>query len=533
MKIPRITNGMLLGIVILSLAFFSLVRYPLWHTDVWAHAKYGEAYLKLGFFDHEPLSPFTDHEAPFAHVAWLSQVLYFKLYKFGEIFALSSEGRLASGAEALNLFHFLMMMARFTLTWLMFRRFGGSNAWAAVCLGLYLLASGLGTAIQRPQAFGLFFMTVLLYSLSSPRLSRGWMVGLPLMFGLWANMHGTFVVGLAVLGLHTLGRTIERGFADSETRQLVTVGVLSFLATMVNPHGPALYWHIVAFSGHPNLKTMSEWLPMTFKLEGGTHWPYIMSLVLLAFIWFLGRRKVGAAGWLVALPFALWPWWQERSLLWWWIIAMWLLARLGPGLGERFPTIPSLPEGEPKRWKFFVGAAITAYCLGSLVLERYVPVAPPMERNTVLSKATPWRLAWELLDSKESSHGGWIPELRTEINRQFPDGKFKGVIFSSETQGDFLVWALPPEMPVTLFTHAHVFSKQHWDVCLNVKAGEPDALEILKRFDARLLIVETDTHGKLCQIIRDSEDWIVVVDEIPPPHPPDEFRPERFIAIRK
>ena len=529
----RLTNGHLLGLAVLAAAFFYLVDYPLWHTDIWAHAKYGEAYLKLGFFDREPLSKFTDQEAPFAHVAWLSQVLYFKLYQWGAAFGGDSPAsQLQNGAEALRLFHFLLLMARFTLVWLTFRRFGGSSAWAAVCLGLYILAVGIGSAIQRPQAFGLFYMTLLLYALSSPTLSRKWLVILPLTFGLWANMHGTFVVGLAVLGLHTLGRAFERGFTDAEVKKLLLVGVLSFLATLVNPHGPMLYWHIANFSKHPNLKTMTEWHPMKFQAGGGSHWPYIMSLVLLGFIWFLGRRKVGPAGYLVALPFVLWPWWQERSLLWWWAIAMWLLARLGPGLGERFATLPSFPEGEPRRWKFAV--VIGAMTCGIIYALKsfFVTYAQPMKVIPAVSPGTPWQFALELTAPRER-YGDWLRPLRAESNRQFWTGDFKGVIFASETQGDFLVWALPPDMRVTLFTHAHVFGQQHWDDCLDVKAGEPNTLEILKKLDARLLIVETDTHKALCQIIRDSPEWVVVQDEVPPPHPAGEIRHERFIAIRK
>ena len=124
---------------------------------------------------------------------------------------------------------------------------------------------------------------------------------------------------------------------------------MSGLATLVNPHGPVLYKHVLAFSGHPNLKSMTEWFPM--KWNYGEARPYLMSLVLLAFVYFLGKRKVGPAGWLVVLPFAAWPWMQVRALLWWWGVAVWLLARLGPGLADRFPDLPTFAEGERTRAK--------------------------------------------------------------------------------------------------------------------------------------------------------------------------------------
>src|SRR5262249_22373073 len=142
------------------------------------------------------------------------------------------------------------------------------------------------------------------------------MAVLPGLFLLWANLHRAFVVGLAVLGPHTIGLAIEPAPLDRDVRGLVVVGVFCALADLVNPHGPLLYKYILGFSGHPNLKTMKEWWPMELADSG----PYVMSLVLLAFARVLGGRKVGAAGWLVALPFALWPWHQGRAILWWWTV---------------------------------------------------------------------------------------------------------------------------------------------------------------------------------------------------------------------
>ena len=162
---------------------------------------------------------------------------------------------------------------------------------------------------------------------------------LPLLFLLWANMHGTFVVGLAVMGLHGLGRLIERGPRDPDVRRLFITGVLCGLATLVNPHGPMLYKHVLAFSGHPNLKSMTEWFPM--QVSSPEARPYLMSLVLLAFVYVLGRRKVGPgrlAGGPAVRGVAVVP---GAVAVWWWGIAVWFMARLGPGLADRFPTLPT------------------------------------------------------------------------------------------------------------------------------------------------------------------------------------------------
>jgi hypothetical protein len=483
----RLSNGPLLGVAVLAGTFIFLSFFPLWHTDVWAHAKYGEWYwTHKATPPVEPLSPFSDKEAPFANVAWLSQVTYYGLYELGaSITGGDAESQLRGGAEALRSFHLLMLLGRFTLLFLAMKRFGGSWAWATLGILLYLFALRQEAMVQRPQAFGTFFLAAILYILSAPRFPRWGMFVLPLMFLLWANLHGTFVVGLAVMGLHGLGRLIERGRRDPDVQRLFVTGILCGLATLVNPHGPMLYWHVLTFSKHPNLKSMTEWFPMTLEQSP----PYVMSLVLLAFVRVLGGRKMGISGWLVALPFALWPWMQWRAITWWWGIAVWLLARLGPGLGDKFVDLPSLREGESTRAKAWAAVALAVVAFLFFPPIRSLIPGIPHDLDHTVAPGTPWRLALELT-AKPDDEGRWMPELRAALGDRFPDGTYHGAIFASETQGDFLIWALPADMPVMMFTHAHVFTFDYWEACRDVKSANPGWDKFLVDHRANLIIVE-------------------------------------------
>ena len=105
-----------------------------------------------------------------------------------------------------------------------------------------------------------------------------------------------------------------------------------------------------------------------------------------------------------------------------------------------------------------------------------------------------------------------MPELRSALREHYPDGRYRGAIFSSETQGDFLIWALPADLPVLMFTHAHVFGPEHWEACRDVKAGNPGWREFLARHRANLIVVEPDTHGELADQLRKDPEWVVVHD---------------------
>jgi hypothetical protein len=332
------------------------------------------------------------------------------------------------------------------------------------------------------------------------------------MFLLWANLHGTFLAGLLVLGLHTIARAIELGLRDREVHRLAIVFVLCGLATFVNPHGPFLIKYLLAFSSHPNLQTMSEWFPMRVTIQGGGHWPYLMSLILLAFVRVFGGRKVGISGWLVALPFAIWPWLQARMLLWWWTVAVWLLARLGPGLADRFPTLPSLPDRPPTRANARIAAGVVAVAVLLFPPVRSLIPGVPHDVEHTVAGQTPWRLAFELTASP-SDEGPWLPKLRAALKEHYPGGHYTGAIFASETQGDYLVWALPPEMPVMMYTHAHVFTPEYWNACVEAEIEAFGWRELLGKYRANLIVIETDTHQEFAAEVRSDPNWVIVQDK--------------------
>ena len=123
-----------------------------------------------------------------------------------------------------------------------------------------------------------------------------------------------------------------------------------------------------------------------------------------------------------------------------------------------------------------------------------------------------------------------MPGLRTALREHYPDGQYRGAIFSSETQGDFLIWALPADLPVMMYTHAHVFGPDHWEACRDVKAANPGWREFLARHHANLIVVEPSSHEELAGELRKDPDWRVVHDG---PESPASDRARVIVAVRK
>jgi hypothetical protein len=73
------------------------------------------------------------------------------------------------------------------------------------------------------------------------------------------------------------------------------------------------------------------------------------------------------------------------------------------------------------------------------------------------------------------------------------------VIFSSETEGDYLLWALGQDWqgpPVRLYcyTHVHLFTKEHWDRCMAVKLAAPNWQSVLDEIGADFVVLEDDMY---------------------------------------
>src|SRR5690242_12338556 len=78
----------------------------------------------------------------------------------------------------------------------------------AAALATVALASIVTVWSERPLLFGLLGMAALVYIVEFPNtwVGRRPLVTIPVVLWLWANVHGTYELGFAYLGLHLIGR---------------------------------------------------------------------------------------------------------------------------------------------------------------------------------------------------------------------------------------------------------------------------------------------------------------------------------------
>lgn len=492
----QVSHVLLVAFLALVFAAVSLAV-PVWHTDVWAHLRFGEEIVRNRALPaHEPFpESFADHEAPYIHYQWVAQAGGYLVYTLGERLAgPEADARLGGGATMLETAHALIIVLRLLLLFIAFRRLSGSPSSALVGVILVtLMGTFVHLAILRPQVLGELALAAVMVPLSRPSVSRRALVLVPLVFLVWANCHSTFVMGFIFIGAVLAGRLVEAArstpgsvraalhaaWTDTEGRRLALLLTLSVAATFVNPHGPTLLLRSWALAKNPNIAFMEEWKPI--PLNSAVHVVFLGSVLLLAVLLRLSPARVTPTQLLLLLFFGLESVLHARFVVWWCMLYVWcILPHLDAVLRGRLPAWlrdESIPS--------FRKTAAALLVAGSL----FMWSAPamwgahgkvPSGRQRVTS-ATPVQ-AVELLRERHAADPGQVR-----------------AVFASETLGDYLLWGLrglDPPIRVVCYTHVHLFTPEHWNDCFAVKRGDPDWPQRLDSWQVDFIVLEYELYDQ-------------------------------------
>lgn len=251
--------------VILAIVFFSISFIKL-DSDFGWHLQAGEMIVTHGMSTKEYFT-YSMPDYPFVDFEWGSHVLVRYLYHI-------------VGYGGLAVLYTFFGVASLYVASLKLKT--GPFKSALVLLSASSLLFFIGI---RVQVISLVFFSVLVY-LVEYRLKSNWIYGLPLLFFLWANLHGGFVLGLFVFGLFVFSRMIsERKFNGKEWVLLV----ISIFATLINPYGINLWRETLMIITDAQLRsTVVEWTPVFFFLKFSL---WMITAVVIALAVLL-RKKV-------------------------------------------------------------------------------------------------------------------------------------------------------------------------------------------------------------------------------------------------
>jgi hypothetical protein len=208
------------------------------------------------------LDPFsyTESHRRWINDEWGSEVILASLFK-------------VFGAAAYNIIAIVTGTLCLVCTTLYARALGAHRG-RLVAIALLMSFGIVGFVTQdRGLSFSLIWLPLELLFLTKARTDPRWLWGLPPLFLLWANTHGSILVGLAVLGVEFAWslapeRLVARVGGTGRSpypRRLALVGVVGTLATFVTPYGPQLVLYDVHVATNTQIgQYITEWSPPDF-----------------------------------------------------------------------------------------------------------------------------------------------------------------------------------------------------------------------------------------------------------------------------
>jgi hypothetical protein len=265
------------------------------------HLQTGRHIIRHGL-PHHDLYSFTAPHASWVVQSWLAEALYGAVDRVTGPFGV----RVLGGVTGAVLAALIYGLSR-RLT---------ANHVRAVSVTLAAAGASFTLWSERPLFLGLVLFVAVLWTVELPDslLGRRPLVTLPVLFWLWANVHGTFSLGFAYLALHVAGSWLDGSSPfTGRQRQLVIASVVAFAVCFINPYGAALVTFPVHLLGRGDiLKNVIEWRSPNFRSVQGLG--FAGFLVVYVAVLARSALRPSRRDLIVTIPFVLLAFWAQRNI---------------------------------------------------------------------------------------------------------------------------------------------------------------------------------------------------------------------------
>lgn len=219
---------------VLAFLFFRHLLFPIWDIDVWWHMASGRWIVENNRLpSSDPFSVFSAQNQTRTDIVltgqWLGQVILYKIHHY-----FSNDGLVIFRALLLSSFLFLTYIRTRLLN------LSATVSLFLICLiGFNLFAfTGL-----RPQLFGfaIALFVFLLIDGFEKTGKTGYLMPLPVIAVLWANIHGSFILGIVLLLMYSISIIVEHRQRQKQLSRnlkiLFFIAVAFALFSTINPNG--------------------------------------------------------------------------------------------------------------------------------------------------------------------------------------------------------------------------------------------------------------------------------------------------------
>ncbi|MDT7604411.1 MAG: hypothetical protein QOF61_2408 [Acidobacteriota bacterium] len=478
-------------VFVLLASIFTMTAGAITDPDFWWHLRAGQLICETHAIPRTDVFSFTARGAEWVTHEWLTEVVMYATYK-------------VSGWGGLVVLFSLVMTAAL---WLAYRRAvrRGAHAYAACAatlLGAFATAPIWGV---RPQMISFLFTSLFIFildayardaSIAAERRRAPWLL-VPITL-VWANIHGGFALGLALIALTCAGLALDevlgRGGVRlrelwARIRPLCIVFAACVAVVPLNPSGFRLFsYPFETINSQAMQKYIVEWFSPDF------HQPYAHALAILLFATFASlalapkRARAGEVLLLCVAAYAALRSW--RNIPFFALVAVPVLAEHAGSF-----VMQHLRARGEARAKKDDGRAVTSLALNAVLLV-CVPLGLCAARVASVARR------------QSSVEAEKYPAAAVEFLRGRKDA---GLVFNSYGWGGYLIWKLYPERLVFIDGRADVYGDALVEEYLSAENGEQGWRAALDKRDVRTVMIRPDVP--LASLLREDAGWSKVYED--------------------
>ena len=374
-------NRLRLSIVDVTFALFCLIPPLVFGAqllnsdgDAARHIRMGELMLRGGLYQNDPFS-FTRPDEPILLTEWASRIAYALAHSWAGLTGVALLAGLLIGTS--------------TALLVLFLRRRGVDPLLSYLVGIAAAVISQLHWLARPHLFSLVAFALLLFLLEPGERRRTWWFAA--LFIPWANLHGAYVLGFILIAVCLAGALAEARLSPDRREHWLSLArwygtglLVAIAASVLNPQGPLLLWHVVELLGNTTLTSGThEFMSPDFHQPYAKIFLVFVGLIITAFA-VIGTRPTLPRLGIILLMFAG-ACVARRNIALFGIIALPTAAlhvdsawrSLQPGVLKRVRTV--FQEGEriaaPGRWVpiFLIPILALGAMRGSVMNVQMVP----------------------------------------------------------------------------------------------------------------------------------------------------------------
>lgn len=482
---PSITFDHLwiIGMIAAIWIFISIL--PLPPNDLWWHMEAGRMMIEEGQLLTTNRWAYTiPYETPYIYQSWLSEIILYLTWRIGDVPLL------------MFLRTFVITASYALVAWHAWRRVGPSKAIALAVLLAVLM--GWNNWTLRPQTLALLpgsIFAVILSEYVLNRVSSRWLIALPIVMVLWVNLHGSFVLGIALLGLAWLGMAITLlrtdQISDETARQrfvkltYALIGII--MAATLHPLGVGIFSYVQDMLTNTSLQTrFVEWQPPQNDVDilSTGFWFFVVLLLLAVLmaitgkrpadndvLWYMGLAWLGIGG--------------KRYAVWFGLLLMPLVAEQLAVIFTKRKVIKCSPIFT---WSVFALFGITAVA----VLPWFSP-GYYFQSDRLFTTTGPHR--WLLSSTTPVAAADWLK-----------DNPIEGRFWTDLSYSSYTIWELS-EKQVFADLRVELFPEAIWDDYFDIARGNQQSLAILDTWEISHLLLRQKNQNALWNTLEQSAEW--------------------------